>query len=266
MAVALSKAQRLAARTVHIKMYPSARNFQERREVLRVLERFGEVNIFRSLKYHPTSPVADAFIAIFGADSAATNIINASPVRYRIINQSGTSTEISSAADSQPGVTAAPEAKERVFEININKSFHDHERYIKEQPLYGPWKPVETSSSFMAASLAEAIPSSPMTSGLSDWVTAQQKYRKDDIKEQMILSDGSKNHFSLAFQSLQKHQAQLKKDIPLVMKGISGFRHQIRAGSDSGTQDEGSNSIALSTEDLGTAASKEGNPRPTNEK
>lgn len=37
-------------RTVHVKIFPSARTFSERREVLRVLERFGEVTMFRSLK------------------------------------------------------------------------------------------------------------------------------------------------------------------------------------------------------------------------
>lgn len=37
-------------RTVHVKIFPSARTFAERREVLRVLERFGEVTMFRSLK------------------------------------------------------------------------------------------------------------------------------------------------------------------------------------------------------------------------
>jgi hypothetical protein len=40
----------LAGRTVHIKMHPTARTFSERREALRVLERFGEVTMFRSYK------------------------------------------------------------------------------------------------------------------------------------------------------------------------------------------------------------------------
>ena len=45
-----SKARALAARTVHVKIYPTTRTFNERREVLRVLERFGEVTMFRSFK------------------------------------------------------------------------------------------------------------------------------------------------------------------------------------------------------------------------
>lgn len=40
----------LANRTVHVKTFPSARTLAESREVLRVLEKFGEVTMFRSLK------------------------------------------------------------------------------------------------------------------------------------------------------------------------------------------------------------------------
>lgn len=40
----------LASKTVHVKIYPTTRTFAERREVLRVLEGFGEVTMFRSLK------------------------------------------------------------------------------------------------------------------------------------------------------------------------------------------------------------------------
>lgn len=40
----------LVSRTVHVKIYPTARTFSERTEVLRVLEKFGQVDYFRSLK------------------------------------------------------------------------------------------------------------------------------------------------------------------------------------------------------------------------
>ena len=47
---AASKAGDLARRTVHVKLFPTASSFAERQEVLRVLERFGEVTWFRCLK------------------------------------------------------------------------------------------------------------------------------------------------------------------------------------------------------------------------
>jgi hypothetical protein len=45
-----SAARNIAARSIHVKIHPTARTLPERREVLRVLERFGEVEMFRSLK------------------------------------------------------------------------------------------------------------------------------------------------------------------------------------------------------------------------
>lgn len=46
----LPTATALAARCVHIKVYPTPRSLPERRQVLRVLERFGDVDMFRSLR------------------------------------------------------------------------------------------------------------------------------------------------------------------------------------------------------------------------
>jgi hypothetical protein len=48
--MATAAARAIAARSIHIKIYPAARSMPERREVLRVIERFGEVEMFKSLK------------------------------------------------------------------------------------------------------------------------------------------------------------------------------------------------------------------------
>lgn len=58
MEYSIAVAKTLRARTVHIKLFPTPRSFPERREVLRVLERYGEVSMFRSLKvWHIVPPV-----------------------------------------------------------------------------------------------------------------------------------------------------------------------------------------------------------------
>jgi len=57
-------ASSLTTRTVWLKLHPSARTFAERREVLRVLERFGEVTMFKSHKVAlPTSTFKPRYIA-----------------------------------------------------------------------------------------------------------------------------------------------------------------------------------------------------------
>ncbi|PMD15586.1 hypothetical protein NA56DRAFT_709718 [Hyaloscypha hepaticicola] len=79
-------ASSLPTRTVWLKLHPSARTFAERREVLRVLERFGEVTMFKSHKYNPRTPSPNTFLALFVSESAAQDLINASPIRYRLIS------------------------------------------------------------------------------------------------------------------------------------------------------------------------------------
>ncbi len=54
-------ASSLSARTVYLKLHPTARTFAERREVLRVLERFGEVTMFKSYKVPPPLNVSSHF-------------------------------------------------------------------------------------------------------------------------------------------------------------------------------------------------------------
>lgn len=50
--MASSALRALNSRTVHVKIYPTARTFAERTEVLRVLEGFGPVDYFKSLKVY----------------------------------------------------------------------------------------------------------------------------------------------------------------------------------------------------------------------
>jgi hypothetical protein len=47
---AASKATGLTAKTVHIKIHPTTRTISERRQVLRILSKFGDVEFFKSLK------------------------------------------------------------------------------------------------------------------------------------------------------------------------------------------------------------------------
>ena len=252
-------------------MYPTARSFQERREVLRVLERFGEVNAFRSLKvilhlvhiivlsdlqlqYHPHTPVRNSFIAIYSSDTAAQDLIDASPVRYRMFNQaapiSDPMEESASLSDhatgSEPVVvsgtaeaTASQAGEERVFEINVSKSIHDHERYIKEQMLFGPWKPAPSKSSFMSMSLKELLPQSLMSTGLADWTTASQKYRKEDIEEQMnVARANSGSSFSMVFHEQKNHRAAFATKLPSVMESLSEFSKNTRTGHQARTDNE----------------------------
>lgn len=50
---AISSARAAAGRAVHIKIHPRPRNITESREILRVLQSYGEVTMFKNLKVQP---------------------------------------------------------------------------------------------------------------------------------------------------------------------------------------------------------------------
>ena len=71
-------------RAVHLKIYPIPRNLRESREVLRVLQKFGTVEMFKSLRFDYNSPAPNSAIAIFKEASAAEELRGASPLRFAL--------------------------------------------------------------------------------------------------------------------------------------------------------------------------------------
>jgi hypothetical protein len=239
----------LTARTVHVKIYPTPQAFSERREVLRVLERFGEVTMFRSLKYYPRDPVSNAFLALFTSESAAKSAINASPVRYRLISSSPQSpssysppaqseTETGTFSPMQPGTapeevtpdsTVPYEEEEKMFQINISSTSFDHRKFLASpisNPLSGPYKPIAPHNSMIAASLQRNIPASLWTPGLRDWDTDRAIWRNDETFDESDEVEGKKRksrHFTA--------ERMKKRELPRVMMGLKGLREERLAES-----------------------------------
>ncbi|KAH8796290.1 hypothetical protein BGZ57DRAFT_731011, partial [Hyaloscypha finlandica] len=171
-------ASSLSARTVFLKLHPSARTFAERREVLRVMERFGEVTMFKSYKYNPRSPTPNTFLVLFASESAARDLVNASPVRYRLISNQDPSSS-SPPLDYAPQPQASPPANfstppKQPYQLMAYPSYFSHTLHLRSplhNPLHGPYTPIPTSSSYISSSLAQNVPSSIMTPGLLDWET-----------------------------------------------------------------------------------------------
>jgi hypothetical protein len=97
---------------------------------------------------------------MFNNDAAAETLINASPIRYRLVPEDGESTA---------------ERQEKVFELYLSQSMFDHEHYIATDTLFGPWKPVDRKYNYLAMSLE--IPRGAMSAGLRDWDTEGLKWR-----------------------------------------------------------------------------------------
>jgi len=228
-------ARALTRRTVHVKMYPTATNLSERREVLRVLERFGEVTMFRSLKYHPTLPTPNAFLAMYSTEAAAREILKQAVLRYRLIKEPppppalGTPSVESILYPNSPPNVSAEEQEEKSFELNISSTAFDHIDYLTKKmtnPLYGPYVPVPHWQSPFAALLENLIPPSIASPALRDWETDSLIPREiespafeTDEKHGLVGSSVSRR-FAIR-NRIRKEASQ-----PRVMKGLKALREE----------------------------------------
>ncbi|KAF2107528.1 hypothetical protein BDV96DRAFT_506024 [Lophiotrema nucula] len=76
--------QLLAPRSVHLRIQPRPANLSESREIYRVLQRFGEISMYRYLRYEYHSPVDNAAMAIYRDPESARKALSASPIRFAL--------------------------------------------------------------------------------------------------------------------------------------------------------------------------------------
>ncbi|KAI4199450.1 MAG: hypothetical protein LQ348_001889 [Seirophora lacunosa] len=69
--------------SVHIRISPRPRNLAESKEVLKVLQQYGEVVMYRHLKYEAPNPTLNAALAIYQSEHSATSAVQASPIRFQ---------------------------------------------------------------------------------------------------------------------------------------------------------------------------------------
>lgn len=69
---------------VHIKIHPRPRNLAESRQILRVLQEYGRVVMYKHLKYEPEAPAHNSAIAIYQNPSSAKDLIDASPITFEL--------------------------------------------------------------------------------------------------------------------------------------------------------------------------------------
>lgn len=96
-----ASSQLLSARSVHLRIVPRPSNLGESREIYRVLQRYGEIDVFKWLKVRMTgdgrelvlivfaqyeyhNPLNNIALAIFRNDAAAQRALDASPIRFAL--------------------------------------------------------------------------------------------------------------------------------------------------------------------------------------
>ncbi|PQE11025.1 Dimethylglycine oxidase protein [Rutstroemia sp. NJR-2017a BVV2] len=217
-------AAELASRTVHVKAHPTARTLAERREVLRVLEGFGEVVMFRCLKHHPLEPIPNSFFGIFASAASVKEIINASPIRYQLTsgpvntvadpplsapdasasspNTSDSEQENKSESETQNELSSSSpnpnDPPSQTFSLTLNPTTFSHPEHIlslSTNPLYHPFRPVTPLRSAIAAHLAKNLPLNigMGRAGLCDWESGDNLGRRRRLDEEGGTGAGAEN-------------------------------------------------------------------------
>ncbi|KAL2071127.1 hypothetical protein VTL71DRAFT_12362 [Oculimacula yallundae] len=260
-----STARTLTSRTVHLKVHPTPRTFAERREVLRVIERFGEVSVFKSLKYDPRRAIHNAFLAVYNTTSSAQEIVNVSPLRYSLISESLNPSSTDAVADTTEG-----DAAKSIFEIKASVTSFDHHLFLtspSKNPLHGPYIPVSLKTSYIAASLSNIVPDSNWSEGLLDWDTEKKRWRNEDVlapeEERRYGKDGEFINAD-SFRA-RGTSSRTQNTTPRIMNGLQALwmerveKDAEQASSretfeDGGVEEGGSNLSELSPDTLGIPA------------
>ncbi|KAK0642851.1 hypothetical protein DIS24_g8666 [Lasiodiplodia hormozganensis] len=73
-----------ASKAVHLKVYPRPATLSESRELLHVLQQFGEVTMFKSLRFDYLQPAQNSCLAIYRDSTSAASLLKASPLRFTL--------------------------------------------------------------------------------------------------------------------------------------------------------------------------------------
>lgn len=182
-------ASEIARRTLHLKLYPSPKTFSHRREVLRMISKYGEVSMFSSFKvrylwilillkwtssnhlqilliqYHIIGAIGNAFTVIFSTSASAQALLDASPINYRVIPTPSSPT--TPETDTSPATLN--------FSLHVSPTNFSHEEFLTSRfsnPLHGPFFPKPPRLSQIGAALESYVsPGNHIELGLLDWDT-----------------------------------------------------------------------------------------------
>ncbi|CAD0106441.1 unnamed protein product [Aureobasidium uvarum] len=136
-------------RTVHLRLYPRVETLAESREILRLVQQYGRVEMFRNFKYD-AMPLANTMIAIYETDDAARKLLEASPLRF-VMTAEGSG-----------------EGRQRHYQLQANYSTIHHRDQIDQTVYNGSYK--VSGRSLVQEDLAKKV---PMT-GLSEFTLRKE--------------------------------------------------------------------------------------------
>ncbi|KAL2264762.1 hypothetical protein VTJ83DRAFT_7272 [Remersonia thermophila] len=186
--MALPQAQRAMAhlRTVLVKVSPAPATLSERRAVLHILKKRGQVDMFKKLQ-DPSH-----FVSIVDTPDMAADLIESSPLEFDYVPQPRS--HASPPSPPSPASTASAAATANTTSLSRGKKTflvkitehpnYPHKTRIRESPLYGRWPEHDGAlwhnDSVPKAVLAKELPRDLARRGLADWESCGQLGDGDD--------------------------------------------------------------------------------------
>ncbi|KAJ4349072.1 hypothetical protein N0V95_004897 [Ascochyta clinopodiicola] len=103
-------AAHLPSRSVHLRIVPRPANLSESREILRVLQRFGDISTYKHLRYEYHNPADNVALAIYRTPDGAQQALNASPLRFALERDSNSAEPSYTAEDAEQDPASLPRA------------------------------------------------------------------------------------------------------------------------------------------------------------
>ncbi|KAJ2901240.1 uncharacterized protein MKZ38_002104 [Zalerion maritima] len=179
-------------RTLFLKVAPTPKTLIERRAILRTLDKFGQVSMFKRLDQ------PDNFISLMSAYKPASNAVACSPIKLTVSNiniQPDDHMIHRWTSSNAPTFTTHIEANFNPEEFEVSSATYDpfrpsflihifpspkwpHKRMIRASPLHGAWARFDgdRAASYVSADLATRIPSGATSKGLQTWDLESLRY------------------------------------------------------------------------------------------
>ncbi|KAI9806424.1 MAG: hypothetical protein M1833_003611 [Piccolia ochrophora] len=148
----------MAPSALHLLIQPRPLNLHDTRHILRHLQTFGEVLMFKSLRYASPNPSPHSALAILSSPSSFLSILNASPLTVHVPAEMPLDITLPPLFDAAPPSAAAlddgsrprtggprPLAPARTLTLTASASAVDPASYVRRQPFHGAFAPDLTS-------------------------------------------------------------------------------------------------------------------------
>lgn len=151
-------------RGVHLRLFPRIETIAESREILRLIQQYGRVEMFRNLKYD-TLPAANTMIAIFESEDSVRQLLKASPLRFYMRPEDLGERTLGDTDDQ----SAAPTPHARHYQLQINNSTFHHRDHVEQNAYNGSFR--VSGRCAIQEDLAKNVP----MSGLSEFTLRKEE-------------------------------------------------------------------------------------------